>query len=162
MNEPEANRNPLFELLVGDSNDIEGLAAYALYKRHKRQWAHNFRTRLGREPTSDEEKNFAQGAATADQLERYRKDAQDILIEFATGFVEDERPQIAVEAVTGRVEAAARKVEQASSLRSLVIVGVVSTLITSAFLALLAFGTRVFGIDLVDAIVIEQPSLTTD
>lgn len=147
-----SSNNPLFDLLASDKNDIEGLAAYALYKRHKRSWAQNTREVEHREPTPDEERNFARSAATPDQLDRYRKDAQDILLAFANTFLEDERPRIEREAITARIEAAARSVEQSGSFLSLLKVGVVSTIITSALLALLAFGTQFFGIDLIDAL----------
>lgn len=146
-----SNLNPIFGLLVGSSNDIEGLAAYALYKKHKRAWAEGVRA-TGREPTPDEEEGFARAAATPDQLDRYRKDAQDILIAFANEFVSDERASIIQEALTGRAEKAFLQIEGSGSFWALVKVGVTSTLITTGILALLAFGVQLFGLDLVDAL----------
>lgn len=154
--------NPLFDLLASDKNDVEGLAAYALYKRHKRSWAQDTRTIEQREPTAEEERNFARSAATADQLDRYRKDAQDILLAFANTFLEDERPRIEREAITSRIESAARSIEESGSFLSLLKIGVVSTVVTSALLALLAFGTQFFGIDLVDALRPPPASTTPD
>lgn len=145
--------NPMFELLAGEDNeDIEGLVAYALYKRHKRQWAQKIRDEKHRNPTPDEEEGFAISNSTGDQCDRYRKDAQDILIGFANSFVEDQRPFIAKEAVAGELIEAAQKIRKSGSFWSLLIVGVSSTVITSVLLALLAFGTQVFGIDLIDAL----------
>ncbi|WP_152612480.1 hypothetical protein [Leisingera sp. ANG-S] len=143
----------MFNLLAGEDNEnIEGLVAYALYKRHKRQWANKIRAEQDREPTPAEEAGFATSISTDDQCERYRKDAQDILIGFANSFVEDQRPFIAKEAVAGELIEAAQTVKNSGSFWSLLKVGVVSTIVTSALLALLAFGTQFFGIDLVDAL----------
>lgn len=145
--------NPMFGLLAGDDNDdIEGLVAYALYKRHKRAWANGIRSDESRDPTDEEEQGFARSNSTEDQCERYRKDAQDILIGFANSFVEDEKPIIEKEAITDKVSDAVQKIENSSSFYSLCKIGVTSTLISSSFLALLAFGTHAFGIDLVDAL----------
>ncbi|MEG3662092.1 hypothetical protein [Celeribacter halophilus] len=153
--------NPLFDLLAGDDNeDIEGLVAYALYKRHKRSWATNFREKHNRAPSSDEERGFAESNATEDQLERYRMDAQDILIGFANSFVEDEKPVIEKNAISAELLEASQSIKASASFVSLLKVGVASTLITSALLALLAFGTQYFGIDLVDALNLPNASET--
>ena len=145
--------NPMFDLLAGEGNeDIEGLVAYALYKRHKRIWATQIRAQHDRDPTDNEKNGFATSISTHDQCERYRKDAQDILIGFANSFVEDERPNIQRDAIAGELVEAAHSVKNAGSFWMLLKVGVVSTILTSALLALLAFGTQVFGIDLVDAL----------
>ena len=157
MNERASERNPLFDLLAGDRNDIEGLTAYALRKRHKRHWAANIRL-SGREPSLAEERAFAETAATEDQLDRYRNDAQNILIAFANEFAEDLRPEIERQAIDARITQAAERIDRAGSFVSLVKFGVASTLITSAFVALLAFGAQYFGVDLVDAIA--PPSVT--
>ncbi|MBU0645633.1 MAG: hypothetical protein KJ731_08110 [Alphaproteobacteria bacterium] len=155
--------NPLFDLLAGDDNEnIEGLVAYALYKRHKRTWAAIIREKHNRAPTADEERGFAESNATVDQLERYKMDAQDILIGFANSFVEDEKPQIEKAALSKEFLEASRTVKSSASFASLIKVGVASTLITSAILALLAFGTQYFGIDLVDALAIPNNSIASD
>lgn len=148
--------NPMFDLLTGgdryDDEGIEGLVAYSLYKRHKRQWASRFQEQNGRDPSDDEKQAFATSVSTDDQCDRYRMDAQDILIGFANSFVEAEKPEIEKNAVAGELKEAAMKVVKASSFISLVRVGVASTLVTSVLLALLAFSTQLFGIDLVDAL----------
>jgi hypothetical protein len=152
MQERSEDKNPLFDLLAGDNNDIEGLAAYALYKRHKRSWAKSIRELRQREPSAEEDSAFARSCATPDQLDRYKKDAQDILLAFASTYVEENRPKIEKDAITLRIEQAADSIESSGGFLSLLKVGVASTIITSALLALLAFGTQYFGIDLVDAI----------
>ncbi|CUH54412.1 hypothetical protein [Shimia marina] len=145
--------NPMFSLLAGkDNEDVEGLIAYALYKRHKRSWATNFEEKNKRPPNNAEKAAFAETTSTEDSCERYRMNAQDILIGFANSFVEDERPGIEQEAIKGSVSDAVHGIKKAGSFWSLLKVGVVSTLVTSALLALLAFGTQVFGIDLIDAL----------
>jgi hypothetical protein len=74
------------------------------------------------------------------------------LVAFANEFVDDAADDIRREAIEGRIGSALDKIEDSTRFGSLVKIGVASTLIASAFLALLAFGAQYFGIDLVDAI----------
>lgn len=145
-------RNPIFDRLVGDNDsDLEALTAYALYKKHKRAWARDMEQASGRLPTAAQDREFFTAVGTPDQLDRYRKDAQDILLAYANQMIIQARPQIEREAVEGRIDGAAKKIEQSSSLWSSVKAGVVSTLINTAILILLAVGIRLIGIDLLAA-----------
>lgn len=65
--------------------------------------------------------------------------------------VDQARPQIEREAVEGRIDAAANKIEGSASFISAIKAGVVSTLINTAVLILLAVGIRLIGIDLLSA-----------
>ena len=146
------SRNPIFETLVGDDEtDIEALIAYALYKKHKRQWAREIEAQTGTLPSQSQNIVFFQAVGTPDQLERYRKDARDILLAFAEKMVEDARPMIEARAIEGRIEDASRKIEDQASFWTSVKSGVVSTLINTAVLILLAIGVRLLGIDLLTA-----------
>jgi hypothetical protein len=146
------SRNPIFEALVGtDDTDIEALTAYALYKKHKRQWARGIEAKTGSLPSQSENVAFFQAVGTPDQLERYRKDARDILLAFAEKMVDDARPNIEARAIEGRIEDASRKIEGYASFWTSVKSGVVSTLINTAVLILLAIGVRLLGIDLLTA-----------
>lgn len=151
-------KNQVFDRLGAGGDDIEALTAYALYKRHKRKWAHEFETINGKLPGPDDEKQFAVAVTTDDQLERYRKDARDILIAFANQTVQEARPQIEAEAITVRIEQAADKVTTQGSVLSQVVVGIISSAIMTVLLIILAIGIRLFGIDLVDALRLVQPA----
>src|SRR3546814_8689464 len=48
----EREYNRIFEMLVTASDDLVGLVAYALYKRHKRDWLLALRSK--REPTPED------------------------------------------------------------------------------------------------------------
>ena len=80
-----SERSPIFELLVGTSDqyDVDNLVAYSLYKQHKREWCVEFEQDKGRPPTHEEKLEFAKSQRSPSQLERYLKDAQDALGEFA-------------------------------------------------------------------------------
>lgn len=158
MDPANVEGNPLFDELAGKPDDIEGLVAYALYKRHKRRWAEDFRGRLKREPTTAEEIDFAHAAMTSDQLDRYRKDAQDMLIAFASGLVDEERPNIIEGALAGRAGDVLSKIEASARLRNIIVTSVASTIVTTLLLSFLAFGVRIFGLDLTDAVTIEKPT----
>lgn len=139
--------NPVFDKLGAESDDIEALTAYALYKRHKRAWAANFENEHGRKPNVAEDDAFAKVVSTDDQLERYRKDARDILIAFANQTVEDARPQISQEAITVRMEQAAAQISSQGSWGNQIATGVISSALMTVLLIILAVGMRVSGID---------------
>lgn len=105
----------------------------------------------GRLPTAAQDREFFTAVGTPDQLDRYRKDAQDILLAYANQMVIQARPEIEREAVEGRIDTAAKKIEQSGSFLASVRAGLVSTLINTAILILLAVGIRLIGIDLLSA-----------
>lgn len=144
--------NPIFDRLVGENDsDLEALTAYALYKKHKRAWAREISAVSGKLPTVAQGREFYTAVGTEDQLDRYRKDAQDILLAYSQQMIDAAKPEIARQAISGRVEAAAGKIERAASFVNAVKSGVVSTLLNTAILIVLATGLRLFGIDLLTA-----------
>ena len=146
------SRNPIFEKLVGDDNaNIESLTAYALYKKHKREWAREIEIQTGSLPTHAQNIAFFQAVGTSDQLERYRKDARDILLAYANQMVEAAEPGIQARAIEGRIESASQKIEASTGIWMNIKAGIFSTLINTAMLILLAVGIRLFGIDLLSA-----------
>lgn len=147
-----AAKSRVFELLGADGDDIEALTAYALYKRHKRQWAVDFLSVNGRPPNITDDRAFSVVAETPDQLERYKKDARDILIAFAEQIKESSRSQIEKEAITSRIEAASAKIGANASLWRQIGFGIVATAINTLVLLLLAIGVRLLGIDLLEVI----------
>src|SRR5687768_11606395 len=103
--------NRVYEHLVEGDDDVIGLIAYSLYKHDKRQWLMTWRAQHGAEATADQIEAFVNGQMTSGQRERYRTAARQVLDSYALVAVDMEKPQITREAVAGRVEAAARKVE---------------------------------------------------
>ena len=103
--------NRVYEHLVEGDDDVIGLIAYSLYKHDKRQWLMTWRAQHGAEATADQVEAFVNGQMTSGQRERYRTAARQVLDSYALVAVDMEKPQITREAVAGRVEAAARKVE---------------------------------------------------
>src|SRR3546814_19506040 len=92
-------------MLVTASDDLVGLVAYALYKRHKRDWLLALRSK--REPTPEDAEAFLTTVVTS--LDSYRERARVALVEYGSGYVEDARPQTAIEAHEGRLAEAADK-----------------------------------------------------
>jgi len=146
------SRNPIFDRLVGDNDtDLEALTAYALYKKHKRNWARDIEQETGSLPTPQQDTEFFKAVGTDDQLDRYRKDAQDILLAYANQMTENAAAEISKDAIRGRIEVAAQKIEGHGTFWSSVKSGIVSTLINTAVLILLAIGIRLIGVDLLSA-----------
>lgn len=139
-------------MLGADGDDIESLVAYALYKQHKRQWAVDFEKKHDRKPNPEEDAAFAGAVSTEDQLKRYRQNAADLIIAFANQVVEEERPEIELEAITARIETAASSVSGSASFGKQVFTGLVASLITTFVLILLTVASALFGVDPLDGV----------
>lgn len=147
------SKSPIFDRIIGENPDnVENLVAYALYKAHKRDWCAQFEKDNNRPPNSVDKLAFAGTAAIDSQIERYKKDAQDALGEYAGTLIDNERPYIEEEAISGRIEAAATRIESSGKFWKLVWQTVISSLLTTGILVILAFGVEIFGIDLIDSL----------
>ena len=68
----EAERNPIFDALVGPDDDVSGLVAYSIYKQNKRAWLDDFVKATGRAPTEAESRAYIIGESTERRLTTYR------------------------------------------------------------------------------------------
>lgn len=90
---------PIYDKLVLDVDDVEGLVAYALYKASERAWMKGFAERHdGEHPTEAEIVEFVASHDPA-SIQRLANEAQSMLISFGYVMVEEERPQIGAQAV---------------------------------------------------------------
>lgn len=71
--------NKMYDRLVSSDDDIEGLLAYGLYKRHKRAFIINHTKTHGTRPDDKEMDNFMTSAMS--QLDRYKKEGRDIFLQ---------------------------------------------------------------------------------
>lgn len=74
--------NRIYGKIVQGDNDIVGCIAYSLYKRHKVAYIESFKASHGCEPTEEQLKSFHDTTSMDDNIERYRKEASDILLGF--------------------------------------------------------------------------------
>ena len=142
--------NPVFDLLGEGGHDVESLTAYALYKQHKRTWALEFLEENGKPPAKVDDAAFARVASTYDQLDRYRKDARDILIAFANETVDEARPDIEREAITARMEKAAYEAGSQTTFWKQIQFGVVASAINTVLLIVIAVGIQLTGVDFLE------------
>lgn len=145
---PDPSYNKVFETLVEGRDDLVGLVAYALYKWHKREWL--LRLRGQREPMPSDEEAFL--ATVFADLDSYKERAKKALVQYGEAYVDDVRPQIAVEAIEGRISDVALRVEKSGAWTKQIGVGVVSSIVTTALLVLVAIGVQASGIDFIDFI----------
>ncbi len=71
--------NKMYDSLVSSDDDIEGLLAYGLYKRHKRAFIINHTKEHGTRPDDKEMENFMTSALS--QLERYKKEGREVFLQ---------------------------------------------------------------------------------
>lgn len=133
------------------------MVAYALYKRHKREWARDVRERTGSDPTPEQDAEFAGVVATESSLQRFRDSAGDMLVAFANQVVDEERPSIEEDAVPKRVETAVSSFEKSNALWRQFLVSLVTSVVTIAVLVLFTLSAGVFGIDVVDESALINP-----
>lgn len=82
--------NFIYEQLVKSEDDLVGLIAYAIYKKHKIEFITRIKEKEGREPTDDECKTFFDASTTESQLVKYRNDAQSILSDVVANTTNEE------------------------------------------------------------------------
>lgn len=86
----ERTYNSIYEKLVRSEDDLIGLIAYAIYKKHKIEFVSDIKTKLDREPTDEECHAFFVSSTTESQLLKYRNDAQALLSEVVANTTSEE------------------------------------------------------------------------
>ena len=143
---PEHNR--AYEALVSGDDDVIGLVAYSIYKRDKRDFLVHWREQHGVPPNPEQVQAFVTTVLTSGQQQRYRIAARTILDAFADASVAAARPEIVNQAVTDRVETAARTIEDAGVWYRQIPAGIISALIYTILLIAILFVLRYAGVDL--------------
>ena len=92
----------MYERLVDQGgNEVSGYIAYGLYKHAKREWVRNFEAdHGGRSPDGAEQASYV-ATYTPQIMAALETQANSILAQFASGAVDDARPEILKEALRG-------------------------------------------------------------
>lgn len=77
----ERQYNFIYKELVKFDNDLVGLIAYGIYKKHKIEFIEQIQEKYNREPTDEECSAFFISSTTESQLAKYRNDAESLLSE---------------------------------------------------------------------------------
>lgn len=85
--------NFIYEKLVVSEEDLVGLIAYGIYKRHKIEYITRIKEEQKREPTDEEFNAFFIASTTSSQLEKYRSQAENMLLEMAGNITDNELRQ---------------------------------------------------------------------
>lgn len=86
----ERSYNFIYEQLVKSEDDLVGLIAYAIYKKHKIEFITKIKEEEHREPTEEECSAFFKASTTESQLAKYRNDAESILSDVVANTVNEE------------------------------------------------------------------------
>lgn len=112
--EGEADRfNKIFQRLVRDPDDLVGLVAYGIYKQEKRDWIIRHRNEYSRRPSDDEVRSFNSHYSDM-ALERFRNEAESMMIDFAEVVVESRAPEIERQAVASGINSLKVAISEAS------------------------------------------------
>lgn len=86
----ERNYNFIYEKLVKSEDDLVGLIAYAIYKKHKIEFITRIKEEEGREPSQEECTAFFKASTTDSQLAKYINDAKSILSDVVANTTNEE------------------------------------------------------------------------
>lgn len=73
--------NYIYKKLVNSEDDLIGLIAYGIYKKHKIEFIEQIQEEYKREPTDEECSSFFISSTTDSQIIKYRNDASSLLSE---------------------------------------------------------------------------------
>lgn len=76
------DRNFIYSKLVRDDDDIIGMVAYGIYKKHKIEFIESIKKEYDREPNQEEWHAFALSSNTDSQLGKYISQADNTLASF--------------------------------------------------------------------------------
>jgi hypothetical protein len=133
---------------VSGDDDVIGLVAYSIYKQDKRDFLVQWREQHGASPNPAQVQAFVATVLTPGQQQRYRIAARTILDAFADASAAAARPEIVSQAVTERIETAARAVEDAGVWHRQIPAGVISAFVYTILLIAIVFVLRYAGVDL--------------
>ena len=82
--------NFIYAKLVLAEDDLVGLIAYGIYKKHKIEFITKVKEEQGREPNDEERKSFFVASTTKSQLYNYRSQAETMLSEMVGNIANEE------------------------------------------------------------------------
>lgn len=82
--------NFIYSKLVSSEDDLVGLIAYGIYKKHKIEFISKIKDETGREPNEEECRSFFAASNTSSQLRNYRSQAEDMLSEVMGNIAREE------------------------------------------------------------------------
>lgn len=86
----ERSYNFIYNKLVKSEDDLVGLIAYAIYKKHKIEFITRIKEEEERDPTNEECQIFFKASTTQSQLAKYKNDAQTILSDVVANTTNEE------------------------------------------------------------------------
>lgn len=82
--------NYIYKKLVNSEDDLIGLIAYGIYKKHKIEFIEQIQEENKREPTDEECSSFFISSTTDSQIIKYRNDASSLLSEVVANTTAEE------------------------------------------------------------------------
>jgi len=84
------SQNFIYSELVQSDDDLVGLVAYGIYKRHKIEFIEKFKRENNRPPYDSECKAFFASSTAPSQLSKYRNEAEDLLVDMVMNSTKEE------------------------------------------------------------------------
>lgn len=122
--------NYIYEKLVLAEDDLVGLIAYGIYKKHKIEFITKIKEELQREPTQEECNSFSVASGTDTLLTSYRERAETMLSETVVNIAGEEVKKIESEMLKRyKEEISSCLPSKARSFGSSILAGILSTLL---------------------------------
>ena len=129
----------IFRRLVKSSDDLVGLIAYGIYKQSKRDWIIQYKEKHKRRPNSDAMNDYHDHFTDTD-LDRFRNEAEGMMVAFSDVIVADKRPYIEKEIRELEFSALKRdiqvEIKNSTKLSTAILASVIAWFISLAIIAL--------------------------
>lgn len=89
----ERKYNFIYQRLIESNDDLVGLVAYGLYKRHKIEFITKIKEKEERDPSDEECNAFFISSTTDSQIAKYRADAESLVSEMVMNVTGEEIQQ---------------------------------------------------------------------
>lgn len=86
--------NYVFNRLVRADDDLPGMIAYCLYKKHKIEHIKEFNTKYGKDPTDEELQGFHSSSNENTLIDFYYSKADEMLVGFSNSVIDYSKPLI--------------------------------------------------------------------
>ena len=132
--------NFIYEKLVSAEDDLVGLIAYGIYKKHKIEFITKIKDEYKRDPTEEECKSFSAASTTESQLKNYRGQAETLLSEMVGNIANEELTRYEDEMLRNyKKEISACLPSNKRTFWLSIIAGIISTLLFSVIAGIFYF-----------------------
>lgn len=134
----QAKYNYIFKKLVSTNDDIVGAIAYAFYKKQKLEYIEQYVKDHGHDPDDDAIAQFHLISGTDSAISAYKSQAELVFVDVLNAAFEDKiQEQLTIAVEETKQSILLSKIEDISSIKSMVLNGAVGGIVSAVLVALI-------------------------